>query len=132
MKFLSVLLLFISSGVFAQSGYYYFASHGRLEGSSKSGTQAYVSYAFYAESSPVCIDVYLFFDTNYPQFDYYLRNGSGCTIKGPFSTKEEAKKARERHADRLRNGQNSNYSVWNIIYKENSRDGDASSGSRPD
>lgn len=133
MKFLCVLLLFISSGVFAQSGYYYFASHGSLKDTNQPRTQVYVSYVFYADNSPVCTEVYLFFDVNLPQFDYYLRPGSGCNLKGPFATQEEAEKARDRHADRLRNWQHQNYRVNNIIYKVNKKDDEtSSSGSRPD
>ena len=130
MKFLCVLLLFISSGVFAQSGYYFFASHGSLKDTNQPGTQVYVSYEFYADSKPICPMIYLFLDLNFPHFDYYLGPGSGCILAGPFTTKEEAKKARNHHTSSLRNWQNSNYRVSNIIYKENKKDAETSSSGR--
>jgi hypothetical protein len=127
MKILSVLLLFASSPVFAQSGYYYFASSGEMEEGQR-GMQIYVSYEFYAQSKPACTQIYAFLDLNYPLFDYILRNGSGCDLKGPFATQEEAKKARDRHADRLRNGTNTRRRVTNIIYEERKSPSSKNSG----
>ena len=118
MKFLCALLLFVSSSVFAQSGYYYFTSLGNVREGSQQIRQVYVSYEFYADSKPICPMIYLFLDLNFPNFDYILVNGSGCILAGPFTTQEEAKKARERVVSNHRNFNARNRRVTNIIYKE--------------
>lgn len=129
MKLLPILLLLISTSAFSQSGYYYFTSYGKMAEGNQRGGQNYVSYEFYSDHQPACTAIYRFLDINYPQFNYLLIN-SGCQITGPFATKEEAKKQRERHVDRLRNGPMSN--VTSIVYEDPTEDSRSDASPDPD
>ena len=128
MKFLTVLLLLVSYNTFSQSGYYYFNSLGVLKDSNQRKEQMFVSYEFYAEDKPACSTIYTFLDINYPQFIYYLRNISSCEIHGPFASKEEAVKVRERDIERMRVNQ---FMVTGIIYGNRRTSDNSSSGSVP-
>lgn len=113
-----ILLMFVSTYSFSQSGYYYFTSIGKVREGSQPKRQVYVSYEFYSDIKPICPTIYLFLDQNFPHFDYSQAPGNGCVLAGPFTTQEEAKKARERHADRFRNYAPTSPRITDVIYKE--------------